>query len=139
MPGFGNRDAEWISPLSRYDFPQIIASNRFHCVIYGVTVGYDNNYATGIAPGTILAKNTSTGFWQTYKSGAATANGLGTAVAILLDYALPVSGGSIACAALFKGEAWFNAISGGTYDANALANLGGRVVTDAQGGSIFLF
>lgn len=134
-----NLDAEFNGQISRYDYKQVLAAARVQAFVRPVVVYYDAvNASGGYQPGTVLGQVTSgsaSGQFGTYSSGGA--SGLNTAKCILLSAAMPASGGTAVGNAVYKGILYASALIG--LDAGAITALGGRVVNDATGNSLFIF
>lgn len=135
MPQYGNYDAEFNPQISRYDFPQIIATNRVQALIRPVVLFYDGvNQPSGYSAGTVLARR-SDGLFGTYA--ASGSSGLNSPQCVLLVNANPASGGNVAAPAVYKGNLFYGNLLG--LDANAVTGLGGRTVNDATGTQLFIF
>lgn len=133
-------DPNFNPEIFRKNFKQVIAKNRQLASLAPVRLAYS---ASGYAPGTVLARNTTSGLYQAYNNSGS--SGIDTAAAILdaqidvEDFAGDTSqlSGGVLAQALFGGEVFKDALVG--YDANALTDLKGREYTDATGTTIVKF
>jgi hypothetical protein len=135
----GSVDANFKSPIFRYDQPLVIAMNRASASLIGVRLRYQ---ADGYLPGTILARNTTDGWYQAYDSGGA--SGTDTAACVLFlgrkaeDFDAASTSGSTTAVGIFGGCAVYkNQLTG--YDSSVLTDLKGRLVIAGTGDELMLF
>ena len=129
-------DAKFTSSVFRKDFgPQIIAKNRHLCSIGPVRLAIS---ASGYVAGTVLAKNTTDGYFYAYDDNGS--SGLNTAACILLDNCPleeTTSPQHLLSRAIFRGEVYHANLTG--IDTNGVADLNGRLYTDSLGNAILGF
>jgi hypothetical protein len=129
-------DAGFNGSVFRKDNIQVLSSNRLLASLLGIRVAYA---ASGYLAGTVLARNTGNGIYQTYLNSGP--SGTGTAACILSrdinpeDFAS--SGDTQASVGIFGGEVYDSALIG--LDANAKSNLNMRQIVDAAGVTIDKF
>lgn len=132
-------DVSFNGSAFRFNQPLVIAMNRSSAVLIGIRVRYQ---ADGYLAGTILARNTTDTFYQAYND--AGSSGINTAACILFealaaeDFDGTASTSTTAAVGIFGGCAVYKDNLTG-YDANALTDLGGRVIVGANGDSLILF
>jgi hypothetical protein len=118
--------------ISRQDQTAIIAMNRHQCSIHGIRLAYK---AGGYLAGTVLARNSVTGYHQAYANGGA--SGTGTAVGVLLNNVTPASGGTEAAQMLGTGFVYKDKLIG--LDSGAETNLQARTIIGADGIAVLSF
>lgn len=119
----------------RKDNPMILANNRQQAAITPIRVAYS---ATKIAAGTLLARNSVSGYYQAYSDIGA--SGIDTAVGILFhDIEVEDFNGLTSTAAqmITKGNVYEAKLTG--LDANAKTDLKSRSVIDGFGNTILMF
>lgn len=135
----GSIDVNFNGEIFRYDQPLVIATNRASAVLLGVRLRYDSD---GYLAGTVLARNTTDGYFQAYDSGGS--SGTDTAACILFenhpveDFDSTASTGSTVAVGIFGGCAVYKDRLTG-FDSDALTDLGGREITGANGETLVLF
>lgn len=116
------------------DHPIILACNRHLATFLPVRLAFDSvngDYLTG----TVLARNTTSGYFQRYVSGGA--SGTGTAACILFEDVAPASGDTLLSRGIFTGQVFQAKCIG--LDSGAITNLGARSITDATGTQILIY
>lgn len=119
----------------RKNHPMILANNRQLATIIGVRVAYD---ASGYLAGTVLARNSVSGYYQAYSDIGA--SGIDTAVGILFhDIAVEDFNGLTSTAAqmITKGNVFETKLIG--LDANGKTDLKSRSIVDGFGNTILMF
>lgn len=125
-------DPNFKASIFNYNQPLVIATNRNSAFIYGVRLRYQSG---GYAAGTVLAENTTDLRYQAYNDSGS--SGINTAKAILFqayaaeDFDGTASTSSTLAVAIFGGCSVFKDNLTG-YDANALTDLGGKLITLAD-------
>lgn len=123
----------------RKDFPVVIATNRIGAILLPVALRYN---AAGVIAGTILARNTTDGLFDTYVNGGA--SGTGTAACILFeshpveDFSAAASSGSTPAVGIFGGCTVFKTALPNV-DATAETSLGAKEITDSSGVTLLKF
>jgi hypothetical protein len=129
-------DAGFNGQIFRKDNIQVILTNRQLASLLPIRVLYS---ASGYYAGTVLARNTTSGIYQTYLSGGA--SGTGTAACVLNRDINPEDFASSAdtqtSVGIFGGEVDKSVLIG--FDANAQTNLNARQIVDALGSTIVKF
>lgn len=119
----------------RKNHPMILANNRQLATIIGVRVAYD---ASGYLAGTVLARNSVSGYYQAYSDIGA--SGIDTAVGILF-HDIPVEDfnglTSTAAQMITKGNVFETKLIG--LDANGKTDLKSRSIVDGFGNTILMF
>lgn len=132
-------DARFNGSIFRFDQPLVIAMNRSSAVLVGVRLRYQSG---GYAAGTVLARNTTDGFYQAYND--AGSSGINTAACILFeahaaeDFDGTASTSTTTAVGIFGGCAVYKDRLTG-YDANALTDLKGRIIIGASSDELILF
>lgn len=128
-------------PIFRKDFVSVIATNRASAVLLPTMLRYNSS---GVAAGTILARNTGDGLYDPYVNGGP--SGTGTAACILFEahdasdwpLSAQASSGAIAVVGIFGGCTVFKSRLPNV-DANAETNLGAREIIDGNGVTLVKF
>ncbi len=119
----------------RKNFSAILANNRHQAAISGVRVAYN---AAGVAAGTVMARNSVSGYYQAYSDIGA--SGIDTAVGILFhDIAVEDfnSQASTAAQLIVKGNVFEAKLTG--LDAAGKTDLKSRSIIDGFGNTILMF
>lgn len=119
----------------RKNHPIILANNRQQAAITAVRVAYD---ASGYLAGTVMARNSVSGYYQAYSDIGA--SGIDTAVGVLFhDIAVEDFNSLTSTAAqlITKGNVFEAKLTG--IDANAKTDLKARSVIDGFGNTIMMF
>ena len=123
----GSLDVKFKGSIFHKDFPMVIATNRASAVLLPVRLRYQAN---GYVAGTLLARNTTDGWFQAYNDGGS--SGINTASCVLFESIAPEdfdganATGSTTAVGIFGGCTLYqNKLVG--YDANGLTDLGGRL------------
>lgn len=117
----------------RKDFPMPIATNRSSAVMLPVQLRYNS---AGVVAGTVLARNTTDGLYDTYVNSGA--SGTGTAACVLFeshaaeDFTSTATSGNCTAVGIFGGCTLFKA-SCPNIDATSETSLGMRELTDSNG------
>jgi hypothetical protein len=126
-------DVKFNSEVFRKDHPMVIATNRQSAVLLPVRVKWKSG---GYAAGTVLARNTTNGVYETYVDG--TGSGIGTAACVLFeqlaaeDFDAQSAAGSTTAVGIFGGcTVYVDKLVG--LDAAAKTDLGAREIVDATG------
>lgn len=126
-------DVKYNSEVFRKDHPMVIATNRQSAVLLPVRVKWKSD---GYKAGTVLARNTTNGVYESYVDG--TGSGVGTAACVLFqplaaeDFDAQSSAGSTTAVGVFGGcTVYVDALVG--LDAAAKVDLGAREIVDATG------
>lgn len=131
-----NLGPEFNGNIFSKNFAQIIAQNRQQAVLMGVGLAYTGS---DYLAGTVLARNTTSGYYQPYTSGGP--SGTGTAVAILaedhLNYEFASSGDVQSAVGIFGGQVFQTALIG--LDSGAITNLAAKSLIDGFGVEILKF
>lgn len=133
----GLLDAAFSGQIFRKDHKPILAQNRHLASILPVRLAYNagNDYIAG----TVLARNTTSGYYQPYASGGA--SGTGTAACVLFEdhgaNEFASSGDTTAARGVFGGEVFKDNLIG--LDAGAITNLGAKTIIDATGINVLKF
>lgn len=129
----GKLDVSFNGSIFRKDFPMVIATNRNSALLLPVRLRYNS---AGYVAGTVLARNTTDGWYEKYDDGAS--SGLNTAAAILFesilasDFDSTSSTGSTTAVGIFGGcTVYKDKLSG--YDSAAGVDLGAKEIIDATG------
>lgn len=126
-------DANSSGQVFRKNFPMVIAVSRQLCKFLPIRLAYQ---AAGYLAGTVLARNTTSGFYQPYV--ASGPSGTGTAACVLFADAIFLSTGENRLAqGIFGGGLYQTQLIG--LDAGAITNLGAKSVIDASGTQILFF
>jgi hypothetical protein len=130
--------------IFRRDYPMVIAAMRQNAIMLPVNLRYN---ASGYAPGTVLARNTTDGLYDPYTNGGA--SGTGTAVCILFEQHDTDDFSSTSTAASGSGNTLGVGIFGGGVmlytaaltglDSGAKTSLKTTDVTDATGVQMIKF
>lgn len=132
----GKLDANVDTEIFRKDHPIIIAQNRHLATLQPIRMSYS---ASTVKAGTLMARNSVTGFYAAYDDGAS--SGLNTAIGILFEDITTdqfADSSDTTLARLITGGEVFKAKLTG-YDTAALADLKGRLITDATATEILKF
>ncbi len=119
----------------RKNYPMVLANNRQQATITGVRVAYNAN---GYLAGTVMARNSVSGYYQAYSDVGA--SGIDTAVGILFHDIEVEDFNSLTSTAaqlITKGNVFEAKLTG--LDANAKIDLGARSVIDGYGNTILMF
>lgn len=125
--------------IFRKDFPMPIATNRSSAVLLPVQLRYN---AAGVIAGTVLARNTTDGLYETYVNGGA--SGTGTAACVLFeshapeDFTAAAASGNTLAVGIFGGCTVFKA-SCPNMDATAETSLGAKEIIDSNGVTLVKF
>lgn len=125
-------DARTSGEIFRKDNKLVLAANRHQAAIFGVRMAYQSG---GYVAGTVVARNTVSGFYEAYDDGAS--SGLNTAAGILFHDCEPESGDTEVAQIIFQGQVYYSNLTG--IDANGIVDLKGRTVVDASGTTILMF
>lgn len=126
-------DVRFKGNIFHKDFPMVIATNRASAIMLPVRLRYQ---AQGYVAGTVLARNTTDGWFQAYDDGGS--SGINTARCVLFESiaAEEFDGanatGSTTAVGIFGGCTLYKDKLVG-YDANAATDLGARDIIDATG------
>lgn len=129
MSGRKGLDAGFSGQIFRKDHPIVLACNRHLATIRPVRLAYN---ADGYPAGQVLARNTSTGYYEKFSA----ASGSYEAACVLfesLDEGTATSGTALA-RGIFGGEVFKSKLV--DYDSNAKSNLGAREIIDATSSEI---
>lgn len=135
-------DLSFSGSIFRYDQSLVIATNRQSAKLNPVRLAYS---ASGYSAGQVLARNTTSGYYQAYASGGA--SGTGTAACILFnahpveDFDGTASTSTAIATGIFGGCTVFkNSLSGYTgFESAIRTDLGAREITDATGTTLLSF
>lgn len=130
----GNITPDYKPSIFRQDYPQVLACNRQFATLLPVSAAYRSG---GYRWGQVMGRNSTSGLYEAYNDSAS--SGLNTAACVLLnsiDFG-SATGGNQMAVGCFGGEVYTAQLSG--LDAAAIVDLGGRVIVDATGVSIFKF
>lgn len=126
-------DVKYNSEVFRKDHPMVIATNRQSAVLLPVRVKWKSG---GYQAGSVLARNTSNGVYESYVDG--TGSGVGTAACVLFealaegDFDAQSAAGSTTAVGIFGGcTVYVDKLVG--LDAAAKVDLGAREIVDATG------
>lgn len=131
----GSLDAATTGQIFRRDFPMVLACNRHQALLLPVRIMWESAAATGLVAGTVLARNTGSGFYQRYDSGGA--SGLDVAACVLFASVIPPASGTDMGIGIFEGKVYENKLVG--LDAGAKTDLGARSIIDGSGDQILIF
>lgn len=132
-------DANFKGSIFRFDQPLVIAMNRSSAVLIGVRLRYQSG---GYAAGTVLARNTTDGFYQAYNNSGS--SGIDTAACILFeahpaeDFDGTGSTSTTTAVGIFGGCAVYKDRLTG-WDANAKTDLSAREIIGGTGDTLLLF
>lgn len=131
-----SNDAKTSQQIFRKDNPIILACNRHQAMLLPIRLAYN---ASGYKTGRVLARNSTSGFYQNYDDLAA--SGLNTAKAILFED-VPVeqfadSSDTQLARGIFGGKVFEDKLLG--LDANGKVDLLSRSIVDATGAQILTF
>lgn len=130
----GQIDINFNGSIFRKDFPMVIATNRAQAIMLPVRVRYQAN---GYVAGTLLARNTTDGWYQAYDDGGS--SGINTAKCVLFeslnatDFDGAASTGSTTAVGIFGGGVTLYKDKLVGYDANGATDLGLVDIIDATG------
>lgn len=131
--------ANFNGSIFRKDFSCVIATNRHTAVMLPVSLRYNSS---GVPAGTVLARNTTDGLYDSWANGGA--SGTGTAACVLFesydatDFPVQASSGAVVAVGIFGGCTVYKGALP-NYASGVLTGLNGRVVTDASGVDTILF
>lgn len=129
----GRLDVNFNGSIFRKNFPMVIATNRASAVLLPVRVRYQAN---GYIAGTVLARNTTDGWYQAYNDGGS--SGINTARCVLFesleaqDFDGTASTSSTTAVGIFGGCTVYKDKLVG-YDAAAGVDLSVKEIIDATG------
>lgn len=129
----GRIDVNFSGSIFRKDYPMVIATNRASAILNPVRLRYK---AGGYAAGTVLARNTTDGWYDEYLS--AMASGLDTAACVLFeslgesDFDGAAATGSTTAVGIFGGCTLYKDKMP-NWDSAAETTLGAREIIDATG------
>lgn len=130
----GNITPNYKPSIFRQDYPQVLACNRQFATLLPIAVAFASG---GYRWGQVMGRNSTSGEYAAYNNSAS--SGLDTAACLILqsiDFG-SATGGNQAAVGCFGGEVYSGQLSG--LDAPAIVDLGGRLIVDATGVSIFKF
>lgn len=126
-------DANSSGQVFRKSFPMVLACSRQLATFLPVRLAYDSN---GYLAGTVLARNTTSGYYQKYALSGP--SGTGKAACVLFSDVLDASASENRLAqGVFSGRFYQASLVG--LDAGAITDLGAKSVTDASGTQILFF
>ena len=120
--------------IFRHDQVALFAMNRHLASIMGVRLAY-SGAASGYAAGTVLARNSVSGLFQSYNN--AGASGTDVAVGVLAHPCAPASGGTEAAQCITAGYLYESKLVG--LDAAGKTDLQARTITGADGVAVLVF
>jgi hypothetical protein len=135
----GRVDLTFNGSIFRKDFPVIIATNRASAIMLALRVRYQ---ADGYIAGTVMARNTTDGWFQAYDDGGS--SGINTARCVLFeslaveDFDAETALGSTTAVGIFGGCLLYKDKLVGL-DANAETDLGAKTIIDASGTTLLKF
>lgn len=129
-------DAKFNSEIFRKNQPMIIAQDRHLAVLDPVRLAYN---ASGYKAGTVLGRNTNSGYYEAYNNSAS--SGLDTARCVLFEEH-PVedfesSTGTVAAVGIFGGILYKDNLTG--LDANGETDLSAKTIIDANSINLLKF
>lgn len=128
-------DAFTSQEVFRKNNPIILANNRHQAAVTPIRLAYN---AAGYLAGTVLARNSVSGFYQAYDDLGA--SGIDSAVGVLFhDVAVEDFNSLTSTAAqmISKGNVYESKLTG--LDANAKTDLKSRSIVDGMGNTILMF
>jgi hypothetical protein len=129
-------DAKFNSEIFRKNQPMIIAADRQLAVLLPVRLAYSS---AGYKAGTVLARNTTSGYYQAYDDAAS--SGLNTARGVLLEEHptddFESSTGTVAAVCIFAGLVFKDNLTG--LDSNGETDLSAKTIVDATGTNLLKF
>ena len=130
---------QYSGSVFRKDFPMPIATNRASAKLLPVMLRYNS---AGVIAGTVLARNTTDGLYDTYVNGGP--SGTGTASCVLFeshaaeDFSTPTTSGNTGAVGIFGGCTLFKTACP-NIDSTAETSMGMKEVIDASGVTLLSF